>query len=86
MPMPLVRTLLAGSLFWATMFAGCTAHVGYRAYDPAYSDYHVWGPSEGVYYNQWVVETHRPHRDYRRLNRRDQGEYWKWRHGHPDRH
>jgi hypothetical protein len=56
--------------------------VGYRAYDPGYSDYYTWDDHEGVYYNQWIVETHRPHRDYRRLKRNDQRAYWQWRHNH----
>ncbi|HXP86657.1 MAG TPA: hypothetical protein VN841_18145 [Bryobacteraceae bacterium] len=35
---------------------------------------------------QIPVETHRdPHRDFRKLNRDEQQEYWKWRHDRPDR-
>jgi hypothetical protein len=68
---------------------GCAARVGvgYRAYDPYYRDYHVWVDPEPTYYHQWTVETHRPNRDYRRLRRGEQREYWTWRHAHhPDRH
>ncbi len=67
---------------------GCAARVGvrYRVYDPYYNDYHRWDDRETVYYNQWVVETHRdPHRDFRKLNRDEQHEYWSWRHNHPDK-
>ena len=69
--------------------AGCAARVstGYRVYDPYYRDYHVWAEPEPAYYRQWVIETHRRDRDYRRLGRREQREYWQWRHAHrPDRH
>lgn len=56
--------------------------VGYRAYDPGYSDYHTWDNREGVYYNQWIIESRHRRRDYRRLNRNDQRAYWQWRHNH----
>lgn len=61
---------------------GCAARVGvgYRVYDPYRSDYHVWNNGEVGYYNQWVVETHRPHREFRRLRPEEQREYWRWRH------
>ncbi len=67
---------------------GCAVHagVGYRVYDPYYGDYHVWDQPEIGYYNQWVGETHRPAVEYRKLNRADQSEYWKWRHAQPQRH
>ncbi|MBZ5577307.1 MAG: hypothetical protein LAP40_12170 [Acidobacteriia bacterium] len=57
--------------------------VGYRVYDPYRSDYHVWDNREGDYYNQWIIETHRRHKDFGKLHRNEQQEYWKWRH---DRH
>jgi hypothetical protein len=80
------KKLAVGTLFLsAGLLAGCGGGhvaVGYRAYDPGYSDYYTWDDHEGVYYNQWIVETHRPHRDYRRLRRNDQRAYWQWRHNH----
>ena len=70
------------------VLSSCATRVtaGYRAYDPAYSDYHTWSPAETTYYNQWIIETHHRHRDYRRLRSREQRQYWQWRHAHPDRH
>jgi hypothetical protein len=41
----------------------------YRVYDPGHSDYHVWDDREGVYYNQWVAESHRERREFRKLNK-----------------
>lgn len=81
--------VLAAVLFAPVVTVGCAGSVGvgYRVYDPYRADYHVWDSNEGVYYNQWAVETHRdPHRDYRKLKRDDQSEYWKWRHDKMDRH
>jgi hypothetical protein len=69
------------------LMTGCAGSVGvgYRVYDPYRGDYHVWDSGEGVYYNQWAVETHHdPHRDYRKLKREDQSAYWKWRHDKMD--
>ena len=77
-----VLTLAAGL---ATMGAGCAVHARY--YDPVYSDYHPWRGPEVGYYNQWLVETHHPHVEYRRLRPEEQRNYWTWRHSHhPDHH
>jgi hypothetical protein len=64
---------------------GSSVGVGYRVYDPYYSDYHAWGPDEVGFYNRWEVEGHRGHREYRKLNRTDQRQYWTWRHGQEHR-
>ena len=77
--------LLIGALLCGTLFMSCATRVGYRAHDREYSDYHVWSPQEAGYYNQWIVETHRHHKDYRRLRRREQRQYWQWRHRHGNR-
>jgi hypothetical protein len=69
--------------FGLAMLTGCAEHHYYRAYDPYHNDYHAWDSHENVYYQQWVVETHRdPHRNYRKLNHDEQKQYWTWRHGH----
>ena len=79
------KLALGTLLLSAGMLASCgPGHVavGYRSYDPYYSDYHTWNDRENVYYNQWIIETHRHHRDYRHLNRHDRDDYWRWRHNH----
>ncbi len=73
--------LLPMSLSLAFLTA-CSARVGYRVYDPGHSDYHVWDSAEIGYYNNWEVETHRPHVEYSKLRSADQNEYWNWRHDH----
>jgi hypothetical protein len=80
--------LITSSLFTALAFTGCAAHVGvgYRVYDPYYGDYHVWDDHEVGYYNTWIVETHRPHREFRKLPREEKHQYWTWRHTHGDHH
>ena len=80
------RLLLATALVTAVAGLGCHDHY-YRAYDPYYTDYHTWDHNEVVYYNQWATETHRdPHRDYKKLSKEDQKEYWTWRHNHDHDH
>ena len=81
------KLLATFALMAAPIFvAGCAAHAtyGYRVYDSGHADYHVYDRDEEVYYNQWVVETQRPHRDFRKLHDNDRREYWKWRHEHHD--
>jgi hypothetical protein len=66
---PLIVAAAIASSAFAT---GCAVHA------------RVYGPGEDVYYTQWEHETHREHLDYDRRNDRDQKEYWKWRHDHPN--
>ncbi len=78
-----IRSILVASLMLApVMITGCASHVGvgYRVRDPYYRDYHAWNGPEVGYYNQWVIETRRPNREFRRLRRDEQRQYWKWRH------
>lgn len=69
--------------FAMTGAVGCAHHYA-RVYDPYYGDYHVWNAQENVYYDQWVTETHRPHRDFHSLPPDEQKQYWDWRHHHGD--
>jgi hypothetical protein len=83
--MRLSRQLLAPVLACAALvLAGCAGHyaVGYTAYDPYYSDYHPWAGPEPGYYNEWLVYTHHPQVEYKRLRPEEQRQYWQWRHEH----
>ena len=80
-----LNSLLMSSVVVLAMAAGgCSVHAGYRTYDPYYHDYHTWDDHERVYYNQWTVETHHDNRDFRKLNKDEQKQYWDWRHSHGD--
>lgn len=74
--------LVVVAFFCGVALSGCAVRASYRAYDPAYEDYHVWDGNEGVYYQRWEVETRRDHRDIRKRNNDEQKEYWTWRHAH----
>lgn len=76
-----LATVLAAA--WAT--TGCAERHYYRVHDSYYNDNHRWDNTEIVFYSQWSVETHRDsHRDFRRLSRDEQRQYWEWRHHHGD--
>ena len=57
-----------------------------RVYDRQYKDYHNWTPDEDNAYRQWYTNTYhdREYRDYRKLHRKEQNEYWRYRHEHQD--
>lgn len=76
--------IMAGAFLLPAFVAGCSAHAGY--YDPYYHDYYRWDGHERVYYNQWEVETHRPHMDFKRRPADEQKGYYTWRHNHPNNH
>ncbi|MGH9538439.1 MAG: hypothetical protein ACRD3H_10965 [Terriglobales bacterium] len=81
-----LSSLLLAAAFLVPVVTTACGGRPYRAYDPYYNDYHRWDNHENVYYHQWVVENHRPDRDFRRLDKGEQKQYWTWRHSHNDDH
>jgi hypothetical protein len=63
--------------------SACVARV--RVYDEPRRDYHRWDGGEERAYRAYLAERRREYVEFRRLNKREQEEYWEWRHGHPDR-
>ena len=55
-----------------------------RYYDSKHKDYHNWDDRENRSYRQWTGENHIGNRDFDHLKRKQQAEYWNWRHDHPD--
>ena len=64
--------------------AGCAGRV--RVYDEYHSDYHNWDHDEDVRYRAYLSDRHEDYRDYKKLNKDQQKDYWNWRHDHPDNH
>jgi hypothetical protein len=56
-----------------------------RVYDPDHRDYHNWDAREEDAYRRWLDERHHAFVDYDRLDRRDQRDYWNWRHQRGER-
>ncbi len=72
----------AAALLIAVGDIGCAGRV--RVYDEYHSDYHVWGHDEDLAYRQYWSNQHQPYREYGKLNKDEQKDYWTWRHDHPD--
>ena len=61
------------------------AEVHIRVYDRDHKDYHDWDEREDRAYRHYLADRRRDYIEFKRLNRREQREYWNWRHEHPDR-
>jgi hypothetical protein len=78
-------TLVLGAALVAPLLSsGCAARVRY--YDDYYADYHPWNDGEIRAYHVWLGERHYEYREFNRLNREQQRDYWRWRHDHPGRY
>jgi hypothetical protein len=55
-----------------------------RYYDRNHRDYHEWNDREDRSYRVYLGERHRDYREFRLTTRREQSNYWNWRHSHPD--
>jgi hypothetical protein len=55
-----------------------------RVYDPYHKDYHSWNRAEDGVYRHWLETRHRAYVDYDHLRRKEQREYWNWRHSHEE--
>jgi hypothetical protein len=62
------------------------ATVQVRVYDKDHKDYHNWDDNENRAWGQFLVENHRSSHEYAKASRKEQSQYWNWRHAHPDNH
>jgi hypothetical protein len=77
--------LLLGSALLAPVGLRADDHDrDHRYYDAYTRDYHNWDDREDRAYRHWLEEQHRAYRDYAHASKKDQKEYWKWRHKHMD--
>jgi hypothetical protein len=87
------KSLLISSLFLSAAIVAPLAiranatppQVSVRVYDRDHRDYHNWDDRESRYYNDYRVEHPKYAVEFRKTNRGQQREYWKWRHNQPDR-
>jgi len=56
----------------------------HRYYDPYHKDYHEWNEREARAYRHWLEENHRAYHEWAKASKREQREYWRWRHEHMD--
>ena len=57
-----------------------------RYEDKAHHDTHEWNEAEDRAYRRWLEERHMKYHEFRKASKKEQAEYWKWRHEHPDEH
>jgi ribulose kinase len=50
--------------------------------DKAHHDSHTWNSDEDQRYRSYLREHHKKYREFNRMNRKDQDNYWNWRHSH----
>ncbi|HVV46962.1 MAG TPA: hypothetical protein VHC72_17240 [Bryobacteraceae bacterium] len=55
-----------------------------RYHDQRRNEDHEWNDHEQQAYRMWLRNRHRREVDFNRLSRRDQQNYWNWRHSHSD--
>lgn len=55
-----------------------------RYYDNTHKDYHSWDGSEDTAWRQYQTDHHRDYRDFSSASKKQQADYWKWRHEHSD--
>ena len=55
-----------------------------RIYDREHKDYHHWDDKEDQAWGRFLTEKHRDDHKFAKANRKEQNEYWNWRHSHPD--
>jgi hypothetical protein len=60
------------------------ASIQFRVYDRDHKDYHNWDDNEDHRWRLYIQQNHWKDQDFRKAPRREQSEYWKWRHEHPD--
>ena len=60
------------------------AKVQVRVYDSEHKDYHNWDDHENAAWIRFQDENHRKHHEFTKADKKEQAEYWNWRHSHPD--
>jgi hypothetical protein len=53
-------------------------------YDREHKDYHHWDDHENGAWHRFLEENHRKDHEFAKSKRKEQEEYWAWRHNHPD--
>ncbi|MGB7283296.1 MAG: hypothetical protein WBE13_13615 [Candidatus Acidiferrum sp.] len=76
--------VLSAAMLAPVLTSGCAARATY--YDSNYRDYHHWDDREDHAYRVWLSDRHYEYRDFKKLNKDQQNDYWNWRHSHPDNH
>ena len=56
-----------------------------RVYDKDHKDYHNWDDNENRAWGQYLTENHKKSHEFSKGSKKEQSQYWNWRHAHPDK-
>ena len=56
-----------------------------RVYDKEHKDYHNWDDNENKAWGQYLSENHKSSHEYAKASKKEQSQYWNYRHAHPDK-
>jgi hypothetical protein len=56
--------------------------VSVRVYDKDHKDYHNWDDHENKQWGVYLSENHKKYHEYSKSNKKEQSNYWNWRHSH----
>jgi hypothetical protein len=81
-----MKKLLSGIAFIALLVtpASIIAQDTHHYEDKAHHDSHDWNDKEDQAYKRYLQENHKKEHEFAKANKREQSDYWKWRHEHPD--
>jgi type III secretory pathway component EscR len=79
-----IAILLAATLAAPAVLVAAPAAQDDRVYDRDHKDYHHWDEHENQAWHRYLAEQHRQDHEFVKANKKEQEEYWNWRHSHPD--
>jgi hypothetical protein len=62
-----------------------SASIQVRVYDKNHKDYHNWDDRENHAWAAYLSDNHRKSHEFSKAKKKEQSQYWTWRHSHPDR-
>jgi hypothetical protein len=80
-----LQVCLLGTALMATVATVPADDQPKRYHDQERNDDHEWNDREARAYQKWEEGKHKTKHEFSKLKAKEQREYWKWRHDHPDR-
>ncbi len=60
------------------------ASVQVKFYDKDHNDYHTWDDNENRAWGVYLSDNHKKNHEFSHASKKEQRDYWKWRHHHPE--
>ena len=79
-------TLFLGAVLCFPVVMNQARAADQRYYDSAHHDYHTWNSDEDRAWKHWLEVNHHEYHQWAKASKREQRDYWQWRHDHPDWH